>query len=329
MKIKRISLINMLISLLSLLAFFVLELNIAHAADMDMKSLKSASGFDLKYGTPYVIFNKNDETKRGGLTYEPYLNFDTLLYSNSPFSMGTPMIIEGKVSGSTVYSKDSVNIRSSSSNWSGHNYWTIRQNFVSAFKKDMVLYNKADTQDIVGSKDNTIGFSSIDADYALGNFHFKLRSVDSEYGSSEKLWLYSYNGFTIGGSIPQNIDHVYAKIPTTMKFYETDYRTSFRSLIPNTDTNKVTYTIRNDYHNASVRYILKVNGRYLSESYRGVSYYSSKKTNSEYTDITTDYILKNGDVLTLDVVTGTPGQSNYAKLQNLSTLFWPPNIEPH
>ncbi|UQA94967.1 hypothetical protein [Streptomyces halobius] len=67
-------------------------------------------------GVPYHLINQENR----GVTFEPYLNWDYALLTNSPGSRGTAVVFEKK--------DDGYVIKSTSSHWSGYNTWCAAGN---------------------------------------------------------------------------------------------------------------------------------------------------------------------------------------------------------
>lgn len=83
--------------------------------------------------------------------------------------------------------------------------------------------------------------------------------------------------------------------------------------------NKITVTMPKSVFEGKNRIYVKVNGKYVGESYAGTAYYSSKTPIvAQQAGLIIGHTLKKGDVITVDLVGGTPGLSAIV-IKNLNT----------
>lgn len=286
-----------------------------------LDTIKSASGFDIEYNKEYFITSSDLKGQRGGLFFTPHLNSDRLYFDNSVKNLGSTMIFENALSvkKEKINWGDLVNIRSTRFNWSNSNFWNTNSNTAWGIN----LSKNPSNYYISGNSDGTIGLSQMEADlFPNGNIGFFLRKLITEnIGTS---WLNASNRILIGQNFNENsAAEVFAGLEYAhnhMKIYEKDYSDGFNYL--NLNETSISYSLNSRYHNATVRYLLKVNDAYVSESYNGKAYYSSVKnsSNESETVIFSSYSLSHGDKVTLEVITNEPGYST-DKSATIQTLF--------
>lgn len=295
-------------------------------------SLKTASGLPLKYDTPYYIFDTTLKGKKGGITFEPYLNSDRMLYSHEPTAKGTPQKILGGASSTEITWGDAVILESTSSNWKA-NRWENEKSQTELgsnggetyrISNDVGSLNREDTG-AFGLAFVNSSFNSISAD-----FLFYLNYLNPPSDSSQKSWLqvgykreFAKNPGPQGDFYDRLFTHLSSFQRDSFIAYETDYKDGYDGI--KVTGNKITYKISQQYHEAKIRYILRVNGKYVSESYKGKTLYSSSRILDDgNVEITSTADIKQGDKITLEVVTNEPGYATdkSAVLQTLDSIVY-------
>lgn len=286
-----------------------------------LDTIKSASGFDIEYNKEYFITSSDLKGQRGGLFFTPHLNSDRLYFDNSVKNLGTTMIFENALSikKEKINWGDLVNIRSTRFNWSNSNFWNTNSNTTWGIN----LSKNPSNYYISGNPDGNIGLSQMEASlFPNGNIGFFFRKLIT--GNKGTSWLNASNSVYIGQNFNENSTaEIFSGLEYAhnhMKLYEKDYSDGFNYL--NLNETSISYSLNPNYHNATVRYLLKVNDAYVSESYNGKAYYSQVKNslNGSETVISTSYSLRHGDKVTLEVITNEPGFST-DKSTAIQTLF--------
>lgn len=294
-------------------------------------SLKTASGLPLKYDIPYYIFDTNLKGKKGGITYEAYSNSDRILYSHEPTNKGTPQKILGGASLAEVKWGDAVILQSTSSNWKG-NRWENKGSNTQLGSDGGETYRISNEVGSLNREDTgAFGLAYVDSYFVpTGAFYFYLNYLNPPSDSSKKSWLgvgyrreFAINPQPQGDYYDRLFLHLASFQQDSFIAYETDYKEGYEGI--KVTGNKITYKISQQYHEAKIRYILRVNGKYVSESYKGKTLYSSSRILDDgNVEITSTADIKQGDKITLEVVTNEPGYSTdkSAVLQTLDSIVY-------
>lgn len=301
----------------------------------EFQPLTSASGLPLKYNTSYYIFNDKLKGKRGGLTFEQYSNVDRMIYSNSVTGKGTSMLLQNKYntsSTSEIEWSDQVTVKSASANWGNSTYWSVNTNYpnvsyITLSSSPSTFYISKGRNVSNAIVPNNFGLSAVSASAIItGDIMFYLNSLNPIPDYNNKEWLKASGKYLFATNWMGEKDKLQNGLQNSqqdnMRAYEADYRADFKGLTTSSD--KITYAISKKYHNAKIRYVLRINGNYLSESYDGTSYYSQSKENKDNIEITANVNLRQGDKVTLDVITNEPGYpiNQSTVLQTLSSAVY-------
>lgn len=175
-----------------------------------------AYGNPLIYGKEYYVFHIGDSSiKTGGLTFEPHLSYDNLLFSIKSSAVGTSQVITGKPYGEVVREGDFVKVKSTKGNWGHEREWAARSYFTGGIYNDMILKQSGDSLFITGNEVNgkgEIGFGKYEMDIYAGNVAIFSTNLIAKQGKQNKLWLYMKRSQLIGNKIPTDpagLDFVY------------------------------------------------------------------------------------------------------------------------
>ncbi|MDA1775418.1 hypothetical protein PDJ95_29785 [Bacillus cereus] len=156
------------------------------------------NGERLKYNTPYYLKDKTLPDK-GGVTIEPWVLDDFVLFSNSSTDNGDPIVFENEDgTEGFITSTDKIRIKSTKFNKSGLQYWARDTLIGSVY----LSYDKRADHIIYGSSnDNSIGIGTVEE--SIGRSNGGIAPSWSFYtykgGTGEKAWikpidqLYLYN----------------------------------------------------------------------------------------------------------------------------------------
>lgn len=228
---------------------------------------------------------------------------------------------------------DRVTVKSSSANWGNSTYWSVNSTYPNVsfitLSSSPSNFHISNGRNVSNSKDtNSFGLTSTSADMVqTGDFLFYLNSLNPIPDYNNKEWLKASGKYQFATNWQGEIDKLYAGLQRAqqdnIRAYETDYKSDFYGLT--SASSKITYAVSKRYHNAKIRYVLRVNGDYISESYNGTSYDSQSKEDAKNNiEITTNVNLKKGDKIILDVVTNEPGyMANQSTIiQTLSSVVY-------
>jgi len=204
----------LLASFLGLLVFS----NSVQAAEVALDTDKQP----LEYGKKYYV-STIENMEKGGLTFEPYLSFDNLLFANSPSNRGTAMVIqgEGKSPGTVIGKNDTVSIINDNANWKGRSYWAPRQSMGNGITKQIILQTKPYMFQIVSDNDNPdrINFAWTDMEVSGMQVGFYSTFVKPRK-LGDKLWLSQYRYLYYTKKQPNAED--LAKVPKTIRLTPID-----------------------------------------------------------------------------------------------------------
>ncbi|MGE0994303.1 Kunitz family serine protease inhibitor [Bacillus sp. GMa5/2] len=181
----------------------------ALAADNSVPVTKN--GERLKYNTPYYFKDKTLPNK-GGVTVEPYLFHDYILFSNSPTDNGDPIIFENPDgTDGFIQSGEALRIRATKVIEPERQYWRPDNPYVFLSR-----YNDCNQRLYGSSKDNSIGIGTLDAVPGVSsgiNFYYYRGA------HNDKAWL------TRGGaaSLDDSNDHHSPVRPDQVEKIETPF----------------------------------------------------------------------------------------------------------
>lgn len=182
------------------------------------------NGNPLIYGKNYYVWHIGDDSiKRGGLTFEPYLSYDNLLFSNNYNAVGTAQVITGKANGEMVREGDRVKVESTNGNWGNEREWASRNFFTGGIYNDMILKKSGDTLFIAGDKvdgKGKVGFGKYEVENYAGNLAVYSTNLKARIGNQNKLWLYMTRSQLLGNKIPTDPAGLNSVYRTTRKNLE-------------------------------------------------------------------------------------------------------------
>ncbi|MBO0467257.1 hypothetical protein JZO73_06875 [Enterococcus plantarum] len=194
-------------------------------ADTVNGEICDSNGNPLIYGKEYYVWHIGDTNiKRGGLTFEPHLSYDNLLFSNNSSAVGTAQVITGKPSGEIVHEGDTVKVKSTNGNWGNEREWASRNYFTGGIYNDMILKQSGDNLFIAGNNvdgKGQIGFGKYEADVYYGNIAVYSTNLIARTGKQNKLWLYMNRSQLLGNKIPTDpagLNFVYRTTRKNLEF---------------------------------------------------------------------------------------------------------------
>ncbi|AHA75745.1 Kunitz family serine protease inhibitor [Bacillus sp. AF62] len=141
------------------------------------------NGERLQYNTPYYVRDKNLPHK-GGVTFEPWVLDDYVLFAHSSTDNGIPIIFENKnKTDGFIKSDDWIRIKSTQASKMGEQYWAPDLMMKSVY---LSSDDKIDHKIYGSSKDNSIGIGIF--------FRNKAGPMTKEFweykgANTEKSWL--------------------------------------------------------------------------------------------------------------------------------------------
>lgn len=186
--------------------------------------VSDVNGNPIVYGKEYYVYHEGENNRdRGGLTFEPHLSYDNLLFSNRTNSSGTPQVILGKPNGEKVQEGDRVNVLSTNGNWKNEREWASRNYFTGGLYNDMILKKSGDRLFIAGdtvSNKGRIGFGKFEVETYGTNIAVYSTNLIARIGKGKKLWLYMNRSQLLGNKIPTDPEGLNFVYRTTRKNLE-------------------------------------------------------------------------------------------------------------
>lgn len=188
--------------------FFLLAVTntVAKADNVIKNDVCDVNGSPLVYGKKYYIRHIGSYG-RGGITFEPHLSYDNLLFANDDRNNGTPQTLVGQPDGEIVKTGSYVRVVSSEGNWAKEREWATRSYLTDGLHYDMILKQSGDrffvTGDRVDGKGH-VGLGKIEGDGVMNYPVFYNLQLVVRVMKQGKLWLYMNRQNLVGGLPPQS-----------------------------------------------------------------------------------------------------------------------------